>query len=562
MVKLDKRFFTIFIFLIIPTLLITSNVSFFKRLIPTSDEFSWSMNSGWEYRWEKSEECGKLTLPCKVKDGAPDRTLWISNILPEQKFDNATLFLRTSQQYLKVYIDGKLIYKYGDGIGKSSSLIPGSSWHFIKLPQVYSNKKVEISLISPYRQYSGHVNSIYIGSESSVVLRLIFQYGGVLIISCIIFLFGCVLIVLYYFLKSEKGRFQSIFYLGIFSLLGGMWILSESKIIQLLINNPVLLFYVACISLFLLPIPLLQFIISTYKPKKSNLIKVFVWIFRWYFIIVSVLQIFNKAIFMQTILLFHILLLCGILTVIFISICEIRTGNKGIRLFFLGCFILCIFSIKDLYGFYFSDISGLNAQSSVQFAIFLFILLLSASLGHYILEIFNDQTRSKVYKALAYTDSLTGLKNRTSFDDSISEVNKNLKIKNNILIIVFDINNLKLVNDSLGHHEGDRLIYHASRLIKECFDKIGEIYRIGGDEFAVIVTKNAEFVVKDELLIFDKKIKEYNHQEVKFKISIAYGMASFKNNEDKDFHSVFAQADREMYKCKKIQKQNKEDYVE
>jgi len=209
----------------------------------------------------------------------------------------------------------------------------------------------------------------------------------------------------------------------------------------------------------------------------------------------------------------------------------------------------------DLLGFYFSDISWLNAQGSMQFAILLFILVLSSSLGHYILEIFNDQTRNKVYKSLAYTDSLTGLKNRTSFDDMISDLNKTLKIKNDVFIIVFDINNLKHVNDSLGHHEGDRLIYNASRLIKECFDKVGEIYRIGGDEFAVVITGYVEFVVTGELVNFDEKIKEYNSQEGYFDIAIAYGMASFKNSEDKDFHSVFARADGEMYKCKKLQKQ-------
>lgn len=550
-----KRIFVISIIIIISILLITSNSSGLRKLIPVSAERTIPVNSGWKYRLENSKESGILTFPCVIKGVLPNKMLLLSNTLPDQNFDSAALLIRTSQQYLKVYIDGKLIYDYSTEIGQATYLLPGSSWHFIKLPQSYEGKKVQISILSPYKQYSGHINSIYMGSGSSLVLKILYSYGSIFVISCLILLIGIICIILYFTIKCDEGRFTSLLYLGLFSLLSGTWIASESKVIQFLINSPSIIFIIACITLFLMPIPLFLFILSIYRPEKSYLLTVFIWIFSSFFVIISILQLINKGTFMCIMLYFHILLLISMITLIYISFSEMINGKKMIKLFFLGCIVLCAFSMKNLFNFYFTKIPGLNAEGYLQFGILLFILLLSASLGQYIIEIFNDQTRNKIYKKMAYTDILTGLKNRTSYEEKISEVNRNLGLNKNASVIIFDLNNLKLINDSFGHDEGDHLIYNSANLINDCFNGIGQAYRIGGDEFAVIITEFEESVVSDRIVTFEKNINDYNCQNNKQEINIAYGMSAFDQNHDSDFRPVILRADEAMYSCKRLQKQ-------
>lgn len=555
MQKVIARIFLIFLIIMIPVLLITSKATFHKSHLSSVDESSLPFNNGWEYRWDNMQTGGDMSLPHVAEGGEPGTILWLSNTLPDTRFENASLFFRTSQQYMDVYMEGKLIYRYGDGLDKIQGSLPGSSWHFIRLPKPYAGKKIQIALVSPFAQYSGLVNSTHIGSESAHIASVFFQYGGILVVACLILLFASILIILYCVIKSEAGKIKSLLYLGVFAYVTGIWIASESKIIQFFVNSPVLLFYLACLSLFFMPIPLLLFIISTYKPQKSRWLAGFIGIFASFFVIVSLLQAFDHTVFIRAVLLHHILLVACIVAILYISFSEILTGNKEIRLFFAGCIVLCIFSMLDIFRFHFSSVPGLNAQGFLQFAVLAYILLLSASLGHYVQKIMNEHARNRIYESLAYTDILTGLKNRNSFEENIAKLNEALEAYAGIDIIIFDMNNLKQVNDSLGHQEGDKLIFEASKLIMEYLGRFGDVYRIGGDEFAVISTDYEEKELEESIRGFDRKLREYASQDGHSSVSLAYGRATYNKYEDRDLNPVLSRADGEMYKCKKMQKQ-------
>lgn len=552
--KVFERIIFALLLILIPVLFFSSKLPFPQGLVFSSEKPTLAVETGWEYSWKNSKEKGIVNLPGRVKGGAPGEVLYISNTLPAGNFEDPTLFIRTSQQYLQVYIEGRLIYSYPQS--EENLSLPGSAWHFIHLPQDYRGNKIEITLASPYSQYTGHVNSIHLGNKSSEILDIIRVYGGTLVISCITLLLGILQILLFFTFRAEKNRFKSILYLGLFSFLSGAWVAAESKIIQFIIGSPILIFYLACISLFLMPIPLMLFIKDAFKPRKSGWLSGFVRLFAVFFVIVALLQLFDRKTFMDSVLVFHLLLGVCIIMIFYISIEEMLSGNKSIRLFSVGCIILCLCSILDIYGFYSPAFPGLNAQGAVQYGILIFISLMSASMGYGILDIFNMQARNEAYVALAYTDILTGLKNRTSFEEKIACLNENLVKENNIAILMFDLNNLKHVNDSLGHKEGDRLISSSARLISDSFSKFGEVYRIGGDEFAVIIVNFLEAAVKQELLAFEKKVEEYNGQGQQLEVGIACGMATFMKERDTDLHSVLIRADRAMYSRKQDQKQS------
>ena len=146
-------------------------------------------------------------------------------------------------------------------------------------------------------------------------------------------------------------------------------------------------------------------------------------------------------------------------------------------------------------------------------------------------------------KNLAYVDSLTNVKNKLAYDDTVEYINE--KIRNGtaeFAVIMCDLNYLKHINDNLGHMAGD-----------EAIQKTASILRIGGDEFAVIPT-GLDYSRIDEKLDALKTMLESqrnisdNYLE---RISLAFGCAVFERGKDTSYQEVFERADKIMYEEKK-----------
>jgi diguanylate cyclase (GGDEF)-like protein len=158
---------------------------------------------------------------------------------------------------------------------------------------------------------------------------------------------------------------------------------------------------------------------------------------------------------------------------------------------------------------------------------------------------------------LAHRDSLTGLRNTTSYKNWVAEFDTKIKQGGvSFGVAVLDINMLKEANDIHGHIIGNELIVTSSQIICDTFKK-SPVFRIGGDEFCVIL-QNKALADKEELFAsFDSKCaKTYiGKDNEKFPISIAKGFAEFDPDKDTRFSDVFERADSEMYKNKRLMKE-------
>lgn len=158
--------------------------------------------------------------------------------------------------------------------------------------------------------------------------------------------------------------------------------------------------------------------------------------------------------------------------------------------------------------------------------------------------------------ALAYKDSLTGIKNSTAYTEAIAKINEELNINTlNFGVLVADINNLKQTNDKFGHDIGNELIIHTSRVLSSIF-KTSSVFRIGGDEFAVILKGKDYDSYRDLIKQLDDACKEdvITVADDKITLSIARGVALYNHDIDKIFEDVFAKADHAMYLHKKESK--------
>ncbi|MBR6337594.1 MAG: diguanylate cyclase [Ruminococcus sp.] len=149
---------------------------------------------------------------------------------------------------------------------------------------------------------------------------------------------------------------------------------------------------------------------------------------------------------------------------------------------------------------------------------------------------------------LAYTDPLTGVKNKHSYLEAVERINKGLAsgMITEFGVIVFDLNGLKHVNDSLGHEEGDKYIKQGCSLICSRFAH-SPVFRIGGDEFVVIL-EGSDYSEREFLLSeFDRKA-EQNH--LIGKVVVATGLDIYDDDCDSSFSDVFERADKKMYERK------------
>ena len=160
----------------------------------------------------------------------------------------------------------------------------------------------------------------------------------------------------------------------------------------------------------------------------------------------------------------------------------------------------------------------------------------------------------------AYRDALTGVKNKGAFDISSHKLDDVIRLSEpgnpaEFAIVMMDCNNLKGINDRLGHDKGDIYLRTACMFICKVFTH-SPVFRLGGDEFAAILQKD-DYLHRDELLeLFRSRAEEVNAvaQNEWERISIAVGMAVYDQDLDTGVEGVLHRADELMYEDKRRSK--------
>lgn len=151
------------------------------------------------------------------------------------------------------------------------------------------------------------------------------------------------------------------------------------------------------------------------------------------------------------------------------------------------------------------------------------------------------------FQNMANTDSMTGVRNKHAYIEFVHALNQRIHNNElrNLAVVVCDINGLKHINDTLGHAAGDKLIKDACALICEIFIH-GAVFRVGGDEFVVILQEKGYDTMKETISVMNRKV-EANIPENGVVVSIGYSVL-----EEGDHHvrDVFERADKMMYERK------------
>ena len=182
----------------------------------------------------------------------------------------------------------------------------------------------------------------------------------------------------------------------------------------------------------------------------------------------------------------------------------------------------------------------------------LFVMALGAMLINYLSM---KKWESKAVKErdnareVAYKDPLTGVHSKHAYVEQEKEMEQKMYDgeAGEFGIVVCDVNGLKHINDTLGHKAGDIYIQDACKLICDYF-KHSPVFRIGGDEFAVIL-QGHDYEQRHQLLDEINEVVEKNVGTTNVVISL--GLSEYDPEKDNNFHTVFTRADGLMYERKK-----------
>ena len=144
----------------------------------------------------------------------------------------------------------------------------------------------------------------------------------------------------------------------------------------------------------------------------------------------------------------------------------------------------------------------------------------------------------------AHNDSMTGLYNRMGFEKVFES---KIAIHDSFYIMVFDLDETKIINDNFGHLKGDKYIISAARIIKDEIGEKGFIGRTGGDEFVALVENITEEEIEDIKFFIKNRVSHiFNKQNTQ----ISIGYSKYKKDGE-TFEELLSFADKKMYEDKK-----------
>ena len=327
-----------------------------RRLNVNSDSMIYTGTFTWEKSDGTSEE---ITVPGRY-DLPVGETMVLTTRLPEDYHEN-TMAIRSSLQDVKFYINGTLRASYNTSETRLAGKNSASRYIFCETSEADAGKELRIELTTHTYNYSGVVNTVLCSDKTDIWLTILNQYGPATYIAIFIFFTGLVTILFSLALGMIYHSSFDMEYLGWCMIMGGVWMMGESKLRQILVPNASALGSLCFVMILLCPIPILLYADSIQKQLHRRLYTILGGLALLDFAVCSILTFFGIADYIETLPIGQIIL-CSILVVVFIHlfIYMHSSRRKSDRLLLLGLLaaIICI-SIEAISVYFVTSISGL-----------------------------------------------------------------------------------------------------------------------------------------------------------------------------------------------------------
>lgn len=478
----------------------------------------------------------------------------MTRVMPEEKMKYPVLEFYNIHSDIVVELDGKAIYTYGCEDYEQGKIV-GYGYHFIPLSDDYMGKKLTITMrISENAAFTTIeipciANSYYLGRDFVSERRL------ALTIDLFLMLFGVCLAIIGALFMFKHDKMFRLMCIALFSVCIGVWSLCSYDMITIFTYNLQRKAYLEFMALYLAPLFLFAYFgndaFKTKSKVRTNIYILILALYALFICAVFISQIANIAHFAQWLKVMHILaiVMALYLSVAFVS--DIRRHRIENPVVYIGIIFMLMFVLFDLVRFniqkYTNIVESAHFSSSLYIGTFIFIVALIVDFCMGIARALYADAESEALKKLAYTDTLTGLANRRSCEEYYDELDSS---PSDYIVIGFDLNSLKKINDTYGHDEGDRYIASFGKIINEVFGNFGLVGRTGGDEFVVVIKDAAKADLEKQLEKMQKMIDAVNEKHEGWNMSTAYGVCAASEGGVKTIRYALKVADERMYRKK------------
>lgn len=495
----------------------------------------------------------------KISSVEPYREQSVYRVLPADLGEGQSLCFRSKNIIYKVYVDGELRYEPKMRESRVYNRSLGTRWSYVPLGRDDAGAMVEIRFQTVYGSARACIDHLTLGSAAGEIVGT-FTGKSVAAATCLLLLFaGLILIIADIPANLQLDKNHELLYLGLFVISIALWCLAETNLLQFYTDDSRLLQIVSCCSLMMIPIPLVLYLDAAFGFKKKWVVPAVCGMSAAEFALCTVLHFAKICDYHETLTFTHVMLAVSA-ALLFYSIVKnaltvresnVRNVYKAIRT--VGLMGICFATGIDIVRFY----RGHNSDSAmfVRIGLLIFILCYGSASLEKMVNAVKLGMQAEFVSQLAYHDGLTGVGNRTAFQERLEELEGQKREVSGIAIMMFDVNDLKFVNDHFGHQRGDELIVGCADIIKTALEKeSGACFRIGGDEFAgILVGEDVNGRCENVLTLFREAMDIYNAVPgQKIRISIASGYAVYDAaQEDEMLMDVYQQADVRMYQNKK-----------
>ncbi|MGE4583627.1 MAG: GGDEF domain-containing protein [Sphaerochaeta sp.] len=510
----------------------------------------------WEAPWtilDDAEVVAKnVSLPYTVTGKTAGKTITARFTLPDKLPSSATtLLVKTSMSSLMVNVGGTNVYSYkGPNKGWARPVFGGSTPHFIRLDARDAGKVLELVFtFTSDNAFAGHIRTVQAGSKASLLLAE-FSAWPSLFFGFALLLLGTLILCFSFAVQTIEER-KSFFYFALVLLALGGWVFSQTPSKFLLIRNPALPMNMSFAALYLLPSFLVNYVLHSYPVQnRFQHFQRISLIFILGYIIGGILQVLGIAQYTDLLLYSGFALVVFLLALFAYLSYEYYKGNRALSSFLLSlsCMVFSIVAEEVLL--------ALNIKLDSAVILHFGMALAAVILFWHSVTMVREKTRilckEQMLLSLAYTDALTAVGNRASFDREVENIVSASKPE--VLgILMMDINDLKRINDTQGHKAGDLLLSDFAKRLVNILPASSKIFRYGGDEFIALIPS----IRDDQLAQISQSILTYFSSSGKVSYEVAVGWDLYIPKKKEKFLAVVNRADAAMYRCKNAMKECK-----
>ena len=477
--------------------------------------------------------------------------LVLETIIPEHNILMPQLQFFFIHSVVDIYLDEECIYTYGHELYEQGKVL-GYGYHYILLPDENIGKKLRVELMVTEDEAFTSIDLPKIYNASTVISDYLHENRIPLLLSCFLMIFGLGAAVVSAVGIWAQKAFLKPLCVGLFSFCVGVWSFANYNLLFVFTDNLLMKVYLEYGALYLAPLWILIYFRNEglYQGTKIQKIGYFVLeIAQFCFTMFAFVgQISGKIHFPAVLGIQHVLILLFILYLLNIFLVEFVHKNYENIILLLGLAIMIFFAMFDLIRFYLEkyipsmgrgEYRGFLCVGAV-----LFVMAMMINYANEISEALYQSAEQAALQRLAYIDALTGLSNRRDCEEKLDELDEK---KTNYGIIEFDLNNLKKVNDELGHEEGDRFIKAFSMILHMVFSEVGLVSRIGGDEFTVIIDDVTQIDLDSLFVKLKELLQKINTSNQNWNMSTAYGICTYSKDKIYPSRQALKLADERMY---------------